>query len=85
MVEVQPSAAHSSELEALSDEARLARAQGHPLPSPCVKICRIDEHTGWCAGCLRRLEEIGGWGSMSEDAKWAIWLRIQQRRRKESS
>jgi len=80
MVEEQPSTAHSSGLDALSDEARLAHAQGRLLPSPCVKICRIDERAGWCAGCFRRLEEIGGWSSMSEDTKWAIWLRIQQRR-----
>lgn len=69
-----------SKLDTLWDEATKARASGLPLPSPCVNICRIDDGLGWCGGCLRQLEEIAGWRSMNEDAKWAIWIRIQQRR-----
>ena len=40
----------------------------------------MSAHTGWCEGCFRRLEEIGGWLSMDEDARWAVWQRIAQRR-----
>jgi len=68
------------DLDALEVGARRAWADGSPLPSPCVRVCRIDAQTGWCEGCFRRLEEIGGWASLSEDAKWAIWQRIGQRR-----
>ena len=28
-----------------------------PSPSPCVNICQMDAATGWCAGCLRTLDE----------------------------
>ena len=70
-------------LETIALEARHARAHGQPLPSPCVKVCRINPGTNWCEGCLRRLDEIGGWGSLTEDTKWAIWERIQQRHSKE--
>ena len=51
-----------------------------PVPSPCIQVCRISAVTGWCEGCQRRLEEIGGWGGMSEDDKRAVWRRIQARR-----
>ena len=69
-----------SRLDTLVADAAQARAAGEPLPSPCVQICRIDARTGWCEGCWRRLEEIGGWMTMDEDARWAVWQRIAQRR-----
>ena len=58
-----------SRLDTLVADAAQARAAGEPLPSPCVQICRIDARTGWCEGCWRRLEEIGGWMTMDEDAR----------------
>ncbi len=68
------------DLETLANEARLARTHGRPLPSPCVNVCRIDEQAGWCEGCFRLRDELSGWGLRSEDAKWALWLKIEQRR-----
>lgn len=32
-----------------------------PPRSPCTKVCRIDERTGWCLGCRRTLAEIADW------------------------
>ncbi|WP_354444686.1 DUF1289 domain-containing protein [Ottowia thiooxydans] len=52
------------------------------MPSPCVRTCRIEERTGLCEGCFRRLDEIAGWGSMEDPKKWAIWQRVQLRREK---
>lgn len=44
-----------------------------PSPStPCVKICVIDPASGLCRGCLRTLDEIAAWGSMSEPARRAV-------------
>ncbi len=51
-----------------------------PVPSPCINVCRISPVTGWCEGCQRRLEEIGGWGSASDDARREVWRRIRARR-----
>ena len=34
------------------------------VPSPCVKVCRIEE--GFCVGCKRTLDEIRDWCIMSE-------------------
>jgi uncharacterized protein len=39
------------------------------VESPCVRICRIDEATGLCVGCLRSLEEIAGWARLSAEER----------------
>ena len=51
-----------------------------PVPSPCTSVCRMDERAGWCEGCLRTLDEIVAWGTMADDAKRNVWLRLQERR-----
>ena len=28
------------------------------MPSPCINVCRMDAATGWCAGCLRTIDEM---------------------------
>ena len=37
-----------------------------PVPSPCISVCRMDERTGWCEGCLRTLAEIARMLSVHE-------------------
>ena len=51
-----------------------------PVRSPCVSVCRIDAASGWCEGCQRTLEEIAGWGTMTDEARLAVWSRIRARR-----
>lgn len=51
-----------------------------PVPSPCINVCVIDECTGFCAGCFRTLDEIAGWGDLSETDKRAILIRVDARR-----
>lgn len=53
--------------------------QGKVL-SPCISICRINEASGWCEGCLRTIDEIAAWGSQSEDSKKAILGLVEVRR-----
>jgi uncharacterized protein len=36
-----------------------------PIESPCILICSMDLTTGYCFGCGRTREEIGGWTSMT--------------------
>jgi predicted Fe-S protein YdhL (DUF1289 family) len=50
------------------------------VASPCVNVCVIDERSGWCRGCLRTLDEIAAWGTMSDDDRRAIWRRLRTRR-----
>ena len=40
--------------------------------SPCIKICVLDSQSGWCVGCGRTLDEIAGWGSLSEAERLAV-------------
>ena len=37
------------------------------IPSPCTSVCTIDPATGWCAGCLRTIDEIAAWGEHTRD------------------
>ena len=51
-----------------------------PTPSPCINICRMDEASGWCEGCLRTLDEIACW-SLLDDAERAIVVHSLEARR----
>ncbi|MBB1603010.1 MULTISPECIES: DUF1289 domain-containing protein [unclassified Variovorax] len=49
------------------------------MPSPCVSVCRMDDHREFCVGCLRTIPEIAGWSRMDGAGKRAIWGAITQR------
>ena len=49
--------------------------------SPCISVCRMDPATGWCEGCMRTIDEIAAWGSLSEEARRRIWAELPERRR----
>jgi len=71
----------------LARERRRAERQrllaGGP-PSPCVSICRLDDATGLCIGCLRNIDEIRDWMIMMPDERQAVLRRIDERRRQSS-
>ena len=48
--------------------------------SPCVSICRMDDETGWCAGCLRTLDEIACWSLLDDAEKDAVAVELSRRR-----
>ena len=48
--------------------------------SPCVSICRIVPETGYCEGCLRTIDEIAAWGTMSSAERQSVWLTLRERR-----
>lgn len=52
-----------------------------PVPSPCIKICVLDSEGRYCTGCLRTLEEIGLWTSLSNEERRAVLERLEQRKR----
>ncbi|MCY7370783.1 MAG: DUF1289 domain-containing protein [Polaromonas sp.] len=49
------------------------------VPSPCISLCRVDPHTGWCDGCLRTLDEISEWSRLDEAGKRRVWQAIGRR------
>ncbi len=42
------------------------------IDSPCCGICRIDEKSELCTGCLRTLDEIARWSNMDDTQKLAV-------------
>jgi len=58
----------------------MSRAGSSSVPSPCISVCRMDARSGWCEGCLRTIDEIAGWSTMSDEAKRAVWHVLPQRR-----
>jgi len=50
------------------------------VPSPCTNVCRINEATGWCEGCMRTLTEIAAWSSLDDEEKRAVWALLPPRR-----
>lgn len=49
------------------------------MPSPCINICQMNAHTGWCEGCYRTIDEIVQWGNASEAYKRTAWVEIKRR------
>ncbi|MEW6343230.1 MAG: DUF1289 domain-containing protein [Pseudomonadota bacterium] len=50
-----------------------------PVPSPCINVCRMDQASGWCEGCLRTIDEIRGWSSYDDATKRAVWDTLDAR------
>lgn len=50
------------------------------MKSPCTKVCVMDLETGLCKGCRRTLDEIGRWGSMSDEEREKIMLALPARK-----
>jgi len=65
--------------ETLRALAELAQDSQHPVPSPCISVCRMDPHSGLCLGCWRDIDEIIAWSRMDEDGKRVVWQTITER------
>ncbi|MEP6739004.1 MAG: DUF1289 domain-containing protein [Caldimonas sp.] len=49
-------------------------------PSPCTNVCTIDAASGWCAGCMRTIDEIAAWGVLDDRQKRSVWKLLPARR-----
>lgn len=61
--------------------ARTLAETGGAAPSPCNSVCRMDESSGLCLGCLRTLDEIAAWGGMSDAGRQVCWAVLAGRAR----
>jgi hypothetical protein len=50
------------------------------VPSPCIRICVVDETRDICRGCYRTLDEISKWASYSREQKLTLLSELAQRR-----
>lgn len=57
-----------------------AAVPGVGVPSPCVRLCRIEPASGLCAGCARTLDEIAAWSRLDDTGRQAVWQRVLLRR-----
>ncbi|MFT5742434.1 MAG: putative Fe-S protein YdhL (DUF1289 family) [Paracoccaceae bacterium] len=42
------------------------------IDSPCIKVCVIHPATRLCTGCLRSIDEIGAWSSLTPAARQSV-------------
>ncbi len=49
------------------------------IESPCTKVCQVHPETRLCIGCARSIEEIGGWSSMTPEARRTIMDELPHR------
>jgi uncharacterized protein len=50
------------------------------IASPCINVCKMDEHTGLCSGCLRTVDEIALWSSTDDSRRLSILAAVAKRR-----
>ena len=50
------------------------------VPSPCVRICVVDDARDICRGCYRTLDEISRWASYTSAQKFELLDELAQRR-----
>ena len=55
--------------------------QEHPK-SPCNDVCVMEPETGLCKGCLRTIDEIVAWPSLTDDEKREVLSRVEERSRR---
>lgn len=53
-------------------------------PSPCASICRMDDATGYCIGCLRTIDEIRDWIIMMPAEREAVLKQVDLRRQRQA-
>ncbi len=49
------------------------------IKSPCIKLCVIEPESGYCIGCGRTRDEIGGWIAMPPQLRDTIMLQLPDR------
>ena len=49
------------------------------VESLCIKICVIHAESRLCTGCLRSIDEIGGWSRMTPEVRREIMAELPDR------
>ena len=51
-----------------------------PVASPCISVCRMDDASGLCVGCLRTIDEIAAWSVLDDAERRGVLAAIDRRR-----
>jgi len=54
-------------------------AEDPPVPSPCVRLCTLDDGD-LCVGCYRSLDEIKLWAALDSAGRRAVLAEAERRR-----
>ncbi|WP_239805255.1 DUF1289 domain-containing protein [Croceicoccus hydrothermalis] len=49
------------------------------IPSPCRKVCTLDDAGEWCTACGRTLDEITRWATLAPKERKAIMAQLPER------
>jgi predicted Fe-S protein YdhL (DUF1289 family) len=49
------------------------------IETPCLKICVLEPGSRLCRGCGRTIDEIAGWGAMSEGERRRVMALLPDR------
>ena len=49
------------------------------IQSPCILVCSMDIKTGYCFGCGRTRDEIGGWMTYTDEQRANIMQTLDSR------
>ncbi|MBY3598658.1 MULTISPECIES: DUF1289 domain-containing protein [Rhizobium] len=49
------------------------------MQTPCIHVCSMVSATGFCAGCGRTLQEIGGWTNYTDAERRRIMAQLPAR------
>jgi predicted Fe-S protein YdhL (DUF1289 family) len=63
----------------IQERAEAALRMDADLPSPCISVCVMDQHSGLCIGCFRNIDEICAWSALGDNGKREVWRWIEQR------
>ncbi|MFX1674854.1 DUF1289 domain-containing protein [Paraburkholderia sp. A2WS-5] len=55
----------------LAQKIEQAKTQ-RPVGSPCIDVCRLNQQSGYCEGCLRNRAEIRAWKTMGDPDRLAL-------------
>jgi len=50
------------------------------VASPCINVCRMNDRTALCEGCLRTIDEIACWAGYTREEKLAVLAKLAVRR-----
>lgn len=89
---LQPGASGTERIQSLSETLKPARERytdrvtsvewsNYKPDSPCTGICRMDEKSGLCTGCLRTIAEITSWWTLSVPERKEVYALIERRRK----
>lgn len=48
------------------------------IPSPCIRVCVMDDKGETCLGCKRSMEEVRDWPAYDSAQKLAVLRRLQE-------